>query len=115
MLRSLFRKKQIKLFIPSTSQIKTIRENFQLPDDSKLLIPKSALPIRNSQPTAVANTEPALVLAKQLQHSVLYKDEELLVINKPQNLPVQGGPQILLSLDQVMQTALKFDSIDTPR
>lgn len=115
MLRSLFRKGQIKLFLPSTLQIKTIPEHFKLPNSSKLLIPNYAVPAQPSQPVPNVNTEAAQAIAKQLQHSVLYRDEELLVINKPQNLPVQGGSRILLSLDQVMQTALKFDSTDAPR
>ena len=37
---------------------------------------------------------------------MLYKDNELLVINKPAGLAVQGGPGIKLSLDNIMGSAL---------
>ena len=37
--------------------------------------------------------------AKELQGLVLYKDEHVLVLNKPYGLPVQGGPGITRHLD----------------
>ncbi|KAL3145695.1 hypothetical protein ABBQ32_003229 [Trebouxia sp. C0010 RCD-2024] len=110
LLHSLFRKRQIKLFLPSTSQIRTIRENSPLPEGSQLLIPKQVSTTQHAvQPSTQKpdlTTPAALALSNQLRHSVLYQDDELLVINKPQDLAVQGGHKIKLSLDSIMQSAL---------
>lgn len=60
-------------------------------------------------------TDAALALAEHLRQSILYKDHELLVINKPAGLAVQGGPGIKLSLDKIMTSALGFGSSEHPR
>jgi 23S rRNA pseudouridine955/2504/2580 synthase len=52
--------------------------------------------------------------AKMLMSSVLYKDEHLIVINKPSGLPVQGGTGQLKHLDG-MSEVLKFGYPDKPR
>ena len=119
LLHSLFRKGKIKLFLPSDSKIKTITAHFPLPEGSQLLIPRQALLAQQtSQPSANKpdlTTSAALALCEKLRRSVLYKDEELLVINKPQELAVQGGQNIKLSLDTIMDTALASDRNDTLR
>jgi 23S rRNA pseudouridine955/2504/2580 synthase len=45
---------------------------------------------------------------------VLYRDDDLIVINKPYGLPVQGGPGITRHLDGLLD-ALRFDASDRPR
>ena len=45
--------------------------------------------------------------AKDLQHAVLYRDDQLIVLNKPPGLPVQGGPGITHHLDGLLD-ALRF-------
>jgi 23S rRNA pseudouridine955/2504/2580 synthase len=45
---------------------------------------------------------------------VLYKDEDVIVINKPAGLPTQGGTGIKRHLDGMLH-ALKFDKKDKPR
>ena len=37
--------------------------------------------------------------AKDLQQAVIYQDDQILVLNKPYGLPVQGGPGIVKHLD----------------
>lgn len=119
LLHSLFRKGKIKLFLPSDSKIKTISAHFPLPEGSKLLIPHQALLTQQpSQPSVNKpdlTTSAALALCEKLRHSVLYRDEELLIINKPQGLAMQGGHKIKLSLDTIMDSALASDSNDTLR
>lgn len=119
MLHSLFRKRQIKLFLPATSKIKTISEHFPLPEGSHLLIPHQALATQQSvQPSTQqpdVTTPAALLLADQLRRSVLYQNDELLVINKPQALAVQGGHKIKLSLDSIMHSALSPDNSNALR
>ena len=101
--------------------MKSLSERLKLPAGSQLLIPKryrvSVLPRREKakQPPPDLTTGPALALAKLLKQSVLYKDDDLLVINKPAGLAVQGGPGVKLSLDQVMGSALCFGSQEHPR
>lgn len=52
--------------------------------------------------------------AKALERMVIYKDHEVLVIDKPHGLPVQGGPNITRHLDGMLD-ALKFEAEDRPR
>lgn len=49
-----------------------------------------------------------------LQDMVLYRDDHLIVLNKPHGLPVQGGPGITRHLDGMLD-ALRFGSPDRPR
>lgn len=51
---------------------------------------------------------------KNVQRMVLYKDEDVLVINKPPGLAVQGGTGQGKHLD-AMLGALRFDAADRPR
>ncbi|KAA6421103.1 MAG: ribosomal large subunit pseudouridine synthase C, partial [Trebouxia sp. A1-2] len=119
-LHSLFRKRQIKLFLPATAQIKSISERTQLPEGSQLLFPKQATA---GQPASRLKslsrpdltTKAAFALAELLRQSVLHKDDELLVINKPAGLAVQGGPKVKMSLDKIMGSALSFGSLEQPR
>lgn len=52
--------------------------------------------------------------ARDLQRLVLYRDDQVLVLNKPHGLAVQGGPGITLHLDMLLD-ALRFGSPDRPR
>jgi 23S rRNA pseudouridine955/2504/2580 synthase len=52
--------------------------------------------------------------ARDLQKLVLYRDDHVLVINKPHGMPVQGGPGITHHLDALLD-ALRFGSNDRPR
>jgi 23S rRNA pseudouridine955/2504/2580 synthase len=51
---------------------------------------------------------------KMLQDAILYKDERILVINKPAGLAVQGGTNMERNLDDMLG-ALQFDKKDKPR
>ncbi|HKM62502.1 MAG TPA: RluA family pseudouridine synthase [Acidisphaera sp.] len=51
--------------------------------------------------------------AKALQRAVLYRDEHLIVLDKPFGLPVQGGPGITRHLDALLD-ALRFGA-ERPR
>jgi 23S rRNA pseudouridine955/2504/2580 synthase len=51
--------------------------------------------------------------ARDLQRLVLYRDDALIVLNKPAGLPVQGGPGITHHLDGLLD-ALRFDG-ERPR
>lgn len=53
-------------------------------------------------------------LAEHMQRRVLHLDAELLVLDKPAGLPVQGGDRIHVSLDSLLPH-LRFGSAETPR
>ena len=52
--------------------------------------------------------------ARDVQGLVIYRDDHLLVLNKPHGLPVQGGPGITRHLDGLLD-ALRFGAPDRPR
>jgi 23S rRNA pseudouridine955/2504/2580 synthase len=52
--------------------------------------------------------------ARDLQRLVIYRDDQVLVLNKPHGLPVQGGPGITHHLDALLD-ALRFGSNERPR
>jgi 23S rRNA pseudouridine955/2504/2580 synthase len=51
---------------------------------------------------------------KMMQQSVLYKDDHIIVINKPAGLPTQGGSKQLRHVDGLCE-ALRFDYDEKPR
>ncbi|EGC32890.1 hypothetical protein DICPUDRAFT_81306 [Dictyostelium purpureum] len=51
---------------------------------------------------------------KEIKESVLYKDEHLLVLNKPQGLSVQGGSGLKKHLD-MMLNHLRFEKSENPK
>lgn len=69
-------------------------------------------------PPAPAAKPPSLAIdpddARDLQRLVIYRDDHVLVLNKPHGMPVQGGPGITRHLDGMLD-ALHFGSADRPR
>jgi len=51
---------------------------------------------------------------KALEAMVIHRDKDVLVLDKPHGLPVQGGPSISRHLDGMLD-ALRFDSEERPR
>lgn len=51
---------------------------------------------------------------RELEARILYRDNSVLVLNKPAGLPVQGGPGIARHLDGMLE-ALRFDAAERPR
>jgi 23S rRNA pseudouridine955/2504/2580 synthase len=52
--------------------------------------------------------------APQIQKWVIYKDKDIIIVNKPAGLAVQGGSKITRSLDGMLD-GLRFGSADRPR
>jgi 23S rRNA pseudouridine955/2504/2580 synthase len=67
--------------------------------------------IETPTPRATTQADPQTI--RDLQDAILYRDEHLVVLNKPYGLPVQGGPGILRHLDGMLD-ALRFGA-DRPR
>lgn len=53
-------------------------------------------------------------LMQHLRANVLHKDRDMLIINKPAGLPVQGGDAIRVSLDSLLPQ-LAFGCAERPR
>jgi 23S rRNA pseudouridine955/2504/2580 synthase len=65
--------------------------------------------VKATQPKPVSDRD-----AKALQAAVLYRDADVLVIDKPAGLAVQGGTGLDKNLDAMLD-ALKFDAEERPR
>jgi 23S rRNA pseudouridine955/2504/2580 synthase len=52
--------------------------------------------------------------ARALEKMVLYRDDDVIALNKPHGLPVQGGPNIRKHLDGMLD-ALRFEAEDRPK
>jgi 23S rRNA pseudouridine955/2504/2580 synthase len=57
---------------------------------------------------------PAARDTRMLQETILYQDDDVIVINKPAGLAVQGGSGISRNLDDML-VALQFDAAEKPR
>jgi 23S rRNA pseudouridine955/2504/2580 synthase len=63
------------------------------------------LPATPAEPRPPAAIDPAV--ARDLQRAVIYRDDHIIVLDKPYGLPVQGGPGIAHHLDGLLD-ALRF-------
>jgi 23S rRNA pseudouridine955/2504/2580 synthase len=70
--------------------------------------PLSAPPEERPRPEIDPN------VARDVQRLVIYRDDHVLVLNKPHGMPVQGGPGISRHLDGLLD-ALRFGGADRPR
>jgi len=81
-----------------------------LPGQSVRVPPIPAAP--EADPPRKIWVEPAD--AEALRAAVIYRDDWVIVLNKPHGLPVQGGPGITKHLDGMLDV-LRFGSDDRPR
>ena len=80
------------------------------PGQSVRIPPLPATPAAEPKPPAEIDPQQQ----KDLQRLVIYRDDQLLILNKPHGLPVQGGPGISHHLDALLD-ALRFGATDRPR
>ena len=83
--------------------------NTRLSEGQSIQVPEQNTP---SEPKPVSKVDPHE--AKDLQQAVIYRDDQILVLNKRYGLPVQGGPGITRHLDGMLD-ALRFGSDHRPR
>jgi 23S rRNA pseudouridine955/2504/2580 synthase len=74
----------------------------------------AAAPQPQSKPAEPPKPRVSKADAEGLQAAVLYKDDEIIVLNKPPGLAVQGGTGTTRHLDAMLD-ALKFDKPERPR
>lgn len=76
-------------------------------------------PLQNeTQPAAAQPTRPPPAIsdreAKAIQARVLYRDDDVIALDKPPGLAVQGGSKVVKHLDGMLD-ALRFDAAERPR
>ena len=54
-------------------------------------------------------------VGEDLHRRLLYLDSDLLAIDKPPGLAVQGGDNIAVSIDTLAASELRFNAADRPR
>ena len=72
------------------------------------------LPASAPRPTTPRPSEPSARDAKMIQARVLHRDDDVIVIDKPQGLAVQGGTKTDRHLDGLLD-ALRFGAKERPR
>jgi 23S rRNA pseudouridine955/2504/2580 synthase len=72
--------------------------------------PLPALPVRPPRPAPALDSR----AQQELERLVLWRDEQVIVLNKPAGLPTQGGPGITRHLDGMLD-GLRFGSEHRPR
>jgi 23S rRNA pseudouridine955/2504/2580 synthase len=73
-----------------------------MPGQAVRIPPLPALPAEPKPPAKIDRS-----FAQDLERTVIYRDEHVIVLNKPHGLPVQGGPRIAHHLDGVL-VALRY-------
>ena len=80
-----------------------------LPGQAVRVPPMPAAPPPKAEPKPVDPRE-----AAALERLVIYRDESVIALDKPQGMPVQGGPGIVKHVDGMLD-ALRFGNEDRPR
>src|SRR6185503_13457370 len=90
-----------------------VRSNTRLAPGQRVRVPPlgdgETMPLRPGPRPEVAERD-----ARTLQAAVLYKDDDVLAINKPAGLAVQGGTGLDRHLDAMLD-ALQFEAAERPR
>lgn len=91
-----------------------VKANARLSTGQTLRVPplekeQTAVPARTKSMSAVSYAD-----AAELQSRVLYRDDAVLIIDKPAGLAVQGGTGTTKHLDGML-SALQFDAAEPPR
>ncbi len=91
---------------------KRVKANVRLESGQMVRVPPGADDIKSKDKPAVAAINRSD--RKILLNSILFQDEEIIAINKPPGLAVQGGSKTHRHLDAMLD-ALKFDANERPR
>lgn len=83
----------------------------RLAPGQSLRIPPLPAPMA-AQPDRPVQLDPQL--AREIERMVLYRDDQVIVLDKPSGLPTQGGPGITKHIDMMLD-GLRGDYTDRPR
>ncbi len=90
------------------------KSNQRLEPGQELRIPPLPASDADSKPKPSRKREPDSHLIKELTKGILYEDEDILVLNKPSGIAVQGGSSVTKHIDGALD-ALKRGASDRPR
>ena len=90
---------------------KRVKSNFWLQGSHRIRLP---LWLDSSQRKESRDLPYSQETARRLREAVLHRDEDILVLNKPNGLAVQGGSRLGHHLDGWLE-ALRFDAPERPR
>ena len=111
LLQKLLRKKSLKLVRDSVT-IRDIKPKTLIYKGDKIYIP-SDIKLFNRDHNS-NKTNPSSHQIQLLKNSIIYQDSNLIAINKPSGLAVQGGTGTNISIDDILPY-LKFDLKENPR
>ena len=106
-LNQLIRKKKIKI---NGQKIDT---RYILKSQDLLFIDEQILTKKDLQKPQKKQYQPTKEEIKQIIDSIIYKDDNLIAIDKPCNVATQGGSKIDFNIDSVLPF-LKFEQLQTP-
>jgi 23S rRNA pseudouridine955/2504/2580 synthase len=95
----------------------SVKINGKRQKSSFILQPGDIVEVFGVADAIVDNTTPTKqheVIAQELIRDILYKDEDILILNKPAGLAVQGGNKVKISIDD-LSDCLKFDLENKPK
>ena len=72
------------------------------------------VPPLDNEKKAITSTEVSERDAKYVENMVIYKDENIIVLNKPSGLAVQGGTNTAKHIDGMLE-ALKYEKDEKPK
>eukprot|EP00897_Mesotaenium_endlicherianum_P003887 jgi/Mesen1/3526/ME000197S02547 len=105
---------------PPGFHLKRVSEDEWMPPGAVVCLPKSVLlGSLDGGGAPAANCRAAKMPSKDeiawLRGCVLYKDDHMIVLNKPPGLASQGGSGVVTSVDSLMGHALAYDYPEGPR
>lgn len=103
LVQKLIRQKQIKV------NDRAAPASYKLELGDQVLIPADLMltPVKSNK-----KNNPEII--KKIKNAIIFQDENLIVIDKPSGLAVQGGSGINFSVDDALPF-LKFDEVQTPK
>lgn len=94
---------------------KRVKANQRLTAGQLVRVPPLTPDVKSDAPSAPRRESPAdIALAETLIASVLYMDDDVLIIDKPPGLAVQGGTNMERHLDAMLDV-LRFEATERPR
>ncbi|MCR9256819.1 MAG: RluA family pseudouridine synthase [Alphaproteobacteria bacterium] len=93
---------------------KRVKPGDRVQPGQSVRIPPLGAPVTREKPAVQGPSKADLRLAEDLKRRILFKDAEVLVIDKPAGLAVQGGSNTTRHLDGVLEL-LKLGADEAPR
>ena len=107
LLEKLFRKKIIKL------NGKKVKSSYKIKNDDEILLPGLIINNKNFKKRKILKKNLA-PLTKKIINSIIFKDDNKIIINKPSGIAIHKGTKTDISLDDI-KDKLRFDSNEDPK